>query len=134
MRRQYFIFEWLNFCTKGSQFQLDSEQDKTCVSFLPIYTRNMASSAKKSKGVTKELSTFLKWGKDDIIGYTVEALDKKQYVTKIWCKLCAKYRDQIIRHPSCKGAAAISVKAFADGTPIVTKFQVTISLRILYFS
>ena len=57
----------------------------------------MASSAKKSKGVTKELATFLRWGKDEVIGYTAETFDNKECVTKIWCRLCAKYRDQIIR-------------------------------------
>ena len=77
----------------------------------------------------------MKWGKDEIIDYNVEALEYKQYVTKIWCKLCAKCRDQIIRHPSCKGAAAISVKAIADDTMlIITKFQVTAFLLILYLS
>ena len=120
------------FLIKDVQFQRTWDNISVKISSDLHAFLEMASSGKKSKGVTKKLSTFLKWGKDDIIGYTVEALDNKQYVTKIWCKLCAKYRDQIIRHPSCEGAAAVSVKAFADGTPIVTKFQVTISSRVLY--
>ena len=84
----------------------------------------MASSVKKSKGVVKELNTFLKWGKSNVIGHNVETLDSKKYLTKIWCKLCAKYNNQIINHTTIKGAAVNAVKAFADGTVVVTKFQV----------
>ena len=40
----------------------------------------MASSAKKSKGVVKELNTFLKWVKSNTIGHNVETLDSKDYV------------------------------------------------------
>ena len=63
----------------------------------------------------KELSTFLKWGKEGIIGHKIETFESKQYVTKIWCKLCAKYREQIVNHPTCRGAPVIAIKAFADG-------------------
>lgn len=84
----------------------------------------MASSAKKSKGTVKELNTFLNWGKAGIIGYNVETLNSKEYVTKIWCKLCAKYKDQVVNHPTIRGAAKSAVKAFADGTEVVTKYQV----------
>ena len=84
----------------------------------------MASSVKKSKGVVKELNTFLKWGKSNVIGHNVETLDSKKYVTKIWCKLCAKYKNQVINHPTIKAAAVNAVKALADCTIVVTKFQV----------
>ena len=83
----------------------------------------MASFAKKKKGTMKELSTFLKWGKEGIIGHKIETFESKQYVTKIWCKLCAKYREQIVNHPTCRGAPVIAIKAFADGTEVVTKHQ-----------
>ena len=43
----------------------------------------MALSAKKSIGVVKELNTFLKWGKSNIICHNVETLDSKEYITKI---------------------------------------------------
>ncbi len=76
------------------------------------------------KGISKELSTFIKWGKESVIGRQVEEHDGKKYVTKIWCKLCARYRDQIVNLPACKGASAVSVKAFAEGTEHVTKHQV----------
>ena len=60
-------------------------------------------------------------GKGDIIGHKVETISSNEYVTKIWCKLCAKYKDQVVKHPTIKGAA---VKAFTEGTESVTKFQV----------
>ena len=80
---------YIRIYTKDVQLQQTS--NNTCVEISSDLHAilEMASSAKKCKGVTKELSTFLKWGKDDIIGYTVETLDNKQYVTKIWCRLCA---------------------------------------------
>ena len=63
-------------------------------------------------------------GKSEIIGRKIEILDSKEYVAKIWCKLCSKYRDQIISHRTIKGAAVFAVRAFADGTEVVTKYQV----------
>ena len=71
------------------------------------------------KGVTKELSTFLSWNKENIIGYNVEVINSKSLVNKIWCKLCAKYKQQIL-----KGAMIASLKAFTEGTNVVTKYQV----------
>ena len=45
-----------------------------------------------NKGISKELSTFLKWGIKDIVDYkTIEVCNKTQ-VTFIWCKLCAKHK------------------------------------------
>ena len=35
------------------------------------------------KGITKELSTFLSWGKEQIIGYKLEENDFRKIVTKI---------------------------------------------------
>ena len=77
-----------------------------------------------SKSVTKELSTFLSWGKESIIGYNTEKKNDKTIVTEVWCKLCAKFKNQIQRDPSIKGAVKSSVKAFTEGTNIVTKHQV----------
>ena len=71
----------------------------------------MASTAKKGKGAIKELKTFLEWGKSEIIGHKTEILDSKEYVTKIWCKLCLKYRYQIFSHQTIKGAAVSAVTA-----------------------
>ena len=46
------------------------------------------------------------------------------YVIKIWCKLCAKYKQQLLDHPGIRGAAKKSAKAFTDGTNMVTTYQV----------
>ena len=37
--------------------------------------------------MTKELGTFLSWGKEEIIGYGTFEQQGKQYVNKIWCKI-----------------------------------------------
>ena len=84
----------------------------------------MASIAKRSKRTIKELQTVLKWGESEVIGHKTEILDSKKFVTKIWCKLCSKYRDQIVSHPTIKGVAVSALGSFADGTEIVTKYQV----------
>ena len=80
----------------------------------------------------QELGMFLQRGKSDILGHKTETLDLKEYVTKIWCKLCAKYRDQIVSHPILKGVAVTAVKAIADGTEAVTKLQVSLTTHHLY--
>lgn len=85
----------------------------------------MASTEKKRRGTIRELSTFLKWEKANVIGHTIETIQNKPYVTKIWCKLCSRYKNELLAHPTCKGNAASSLKAFTDGTDVVTKHQVS---------
>ena len=85
-----------------------------------------------TKPVRKALSTFLSWGKGGVIGYTESNEDDKMYVTKIWCKLCANYKQQLLDHPGIRGAAKRSVKAFTEGTNVVTKYQVH-TFKLLYF-
>ena len=77
-----------------------------------------------NKGLRKELITFISWGKEGTIGHEKVIENSKTYVTKIWCKLCAKYKRQIQQDPSMKGAAISSSKAFTEGTNVVTKHQV----------
>ena len=48
------------------------------------------------KGITKELSTFLLCGKEQIIGYKLEEKDFRKVVTKVWCKVCVKHKDEIL--------------------------------------
>ena len=67
------------------------------------------------KGITKELNTFLSWGKEHIIGYKSE---------EFWCKVCAKHKNEILNDPTLKGVAATAAKAFVRGTNSVTKHQV----------
>ena len=56
------------------------------------------------------------------------------YIMKIWCKLCAKFKNQIINHPIIKGAAVNAVTAFADGTEVVTKFQVGLNFHVSLYA
>ena len=91
----------------------------------------MASSAKKQKtiAISKELSTFPSWQKENIIGYQLEEKNNRSLVTKIWCKLCAKHKSKILQDPSQnKGAVASSLTAFTEGTNVVTKYQVSYKL------
>ena len=79
---------------------------------------------------------FLEMGKKQytVICHNVETLDSKEYryITKIWCKLCAtvNYKNQIINCPIINGAAVNVVTAFADGTEVVTKFQVGLHFHV----
>ena len=75
------------------------------------------------KGNKVELQTFLNWKKPEI-GFVVVEISKKSYVTKIWCKLCAKNSEKIKQRSSCKGSVKKSVEAFIIGTNVVTKYQV----------
>ena len=79
--------------------------------------------SKTNKGVTKELGTFLSWGKEEIIGYGNFEQQGKPYVNKIWCKICARHKDIIL--PKLKEATKKSAEAFADGTNVVTKHNVS---------
>ena len=80
------------------------------------------SKTNTNKGVTKELGTFLSWGKQEIIGYGTFEQHRKQYDNKIWCKICARHKDIL---PKLKGAAKKSAEAFTDGTTVVTKHNVS---------
>ena len=83
-------------------------------------------SKTNTHGVTKELGTFLSWGKEEITGYGTFEQQGKQHVKKIWCKICVRFvQDLDIILPKLNGAAKKSAKAFTDGTNIVTKHNVT---------
>ena len=41
------------------------------------------------KGNKVELSTFLSWGNQSVIGYKTNDENSKTYVVFIWCKCCA---------------------------------------------
>eukprot|EP00112_Aurelia_sp_Birch-Aquarium-sp1_P010898 Seg2305.5 transcript_id=Seg2305.5/GoldUCD/mRNA.D3Y31 product="Zinc finger protein 862" protein_id=Seg2305.5/GoldUCD/D3Y31 len=45
-------------------------------------------------------------------------------VTFIWCKLCAKHKDAILRNPLCKGNAKTAVEAYINGTNFVSKWNI----------
>ena len=54
------------------------------------------------KGITKELSTFFLWEKEQYIGYKSEEKDFRKKVTKIWCEVCARRKDEILNDPTLK--------------------------------
>ncbi|XP_065665100.1 zinc finger protein 862-like [Hydra vulgaris] len=88
----------------------------------------MTSEAKKiqdSKPISKNLKTFLSWGKESVIGYTEE----NGLVVKIWCKICARNKTEILTDALVKGVSNHSLKAFTEGTCVVTKYQVDRHLR-----
>ena len=87
-----------------------------------------------NKGLRKELIKFLYWGKEGIVGHEEVIENGKTYVTKIWCKLCAKYKRQIQQDPSLKGAAISSSKAFTEGTNVVTKHHQVFQICCLKLS
>ena len=65
------------------------------------------SKTNTNEGVTKELGTFLLWGKGEIIRTGTFEQQGKKYVNKIWCKICARHKDIILPKikRSCKKVA-----------------------------
>ena len=53
-----------------------------------------------SKGSKVELSTFLGWGKENIIGYKTTTVDNHTYVNFVWCKVCERNKNAILGHPN----------------------------------
>ena len=90
------------------------------------------SSEKNKKGNRVEYSTFFSWGKSEIIGYEKTQENGKTFVTKVWCKICAKHKEKI--NKQLKGSAVTHAKAFVEGTNSVTKHQVSgfLSSRFLF--
>ena len=81
------------------------------------------SRKEKRKGNRVEYSTFYSWSVNDIIGCEKVEENGKNYVVKVWCKLCAKHKSSL--NFQLKGAAKASAIAFIDGTTSVTKSQVS---------
>ena len=81
------------------------------------------SKTNTNEGVTKELGTFLLWGKGEIIRTGTFEQQGKKYVNKIWCKICARIRISYCQ--KLKGAAKKLPEAFTDGTNVVTKHNVS---------
>ena len=70
-----------------------------------------------------ELRTFEKWG-DHItghLGHRTAAENGRTVVVHVWCKLCARFRDDLVRHPDTRGVAKTAITQYADGTDSVTK-------------
>ena len=80
----------------------------------------MADQQKDNK---VEFSTFLLWGKQNVIGYKTQIKNSKTYVTFIWCKCCAQYKNAISSH--LKRSTQISALAFIKDTGVITIHQVS---------
>ena len=76
------------------------------------------------KGNSVQLSTFAKWTLGNDIGFTTEIISGRNMVTRVWCKLCAKYLEKIITDRRIRGRAIHEVQVYARGTPSVTKHNV----------
>ena len=81
-----------------------------------------------TKGNKIELKTFQSYGKSDIIGFKSVKEGDRTYVNFIWCKVCEKNKDVILKDPTIKGSIKSSARAFIDGTNMVTKHQVCFNL------
>ena len=44
----------------------------------------------KGAGISKELSTFLSWRKEHVIGYKTKAVHEKEVIVEIWCSAVCK--------------------------------------------
>ena len=56
------------------------------------------------------LATYLKWGKDNVLSKKIIEEDGTKFVVKIWGKVCAKYKSEILRE--LKGSAKTVALAF----------------------
>ena len=76
------------------------------------------------KGNTVDLVTFMKWGKDGVIGYKTITKGDRNFVNFVWCKVCQRNEAALFQHPNCKGTVKKSVKSYIEGTNYVSKHKV----------
>ena len=76
-----------------------------------------------------KLSTFLSWGKENVIGFKTDEKSGTTVVNYAWCKVCAKNYDSIIKIPFFKGEIKTAVKTFVDGTNNLTKYKIERHLK-----
>ena len=76
------------------------------------------------------LATYLKWGKDNVLGKKIIEEDGTKFAVKIWCKVCTKYKSEILRE--LKGSAKTAELAFLDGTEIVKSNNVNIIFNSIF--
>ena len=77
------------------------------------------------------LTTYLKWGKDSVLGKKIIEEDETKFVVKVWCKVCAKYKSEILR--GFKGSAETAALAFLDGKENVKSSNVNINFLFHIF-
>ena len=77
------------------------------------------------------LATYLKLGKDNVLGKKISEEDETKFVVKIWCKVCAKYNSEILGE--LKRSAKTATLAFLDGTENVKSSNVNIIFYSIFF-
>ena len=76
------------------------------------------------------LTTYLKWGKDSVLGKKITEEDETKFVVKVWCKVCAKYKSEILR--GLKGSAETAALAILDGTENVKNSNNNVNTNFLF--
>ena len=56
----------------------------------------------EAKGNKVELRTFLSWKKEAVIVYKTTEENNRVFVNFVWCKVCARNKEAITVHPTCK--------------------------------
>lgn len=106
--------------TKFTLFQNTCNIKKNCILYKKnkhlVYNKHFDKMSEENSGLTKELKTFLSWGKEEIIGHEDITEHDKTISTKIWCKVYAKFKSQLLDDPVIIGGAKNSLKAFTEGT------------------
>lgn len=69
---------------------------------------------------TVQLKTFLSWGVGKTIGHETDR--DGEFVTKVWCKLCAKHSFKILG--KLRGQAQIDFMKYVDGSEFVSRHTV----------
>ena len=65
-----------------------------------------------NKGHRVDVLTFRGWGKENIIGCKKEEENGRTYVNFVWCKVCARHKNQILS--AVKGSARKAKLAFIE--------------------
>ena len=80
------------------------------------------------------LTTYLKWGKDNVLGKKLELNieeDGTKFIVKIWCKVSVKHKLEVLRE--LKRSAETAALAFLDGTENVKSSNVNINFLFHIF-
>ena len=80
-------------------------------------------------GQTVKLGTFLCQGKECVFGYKMEERNGTKLVNSVWCKLCTKNYNTIIKSRFYSGEIKTSEKTFVEGTSDVTMYKLDRHLK-----
>ncbi len=85
-----------------------------------------------AKGNHVELQTFIKYGKSEIICFKTTRESGKTLVNFIWCKVCERNKDAILKDPSIKGKVKELARAYIDGTNMVKNTKYVFWFRFFF--